>query len=169
MDKSQTFTKNDWVVHVNYGIGQIKGTEVKSISGDPTRYYRIETHNSTYWLPVDQIDSDLLRPLSTEEEMSRAVATLRKPPQELSTNLSIRQSTIKSAKQRNTIRAIARIVRDLRAYKRLKGGLNQTESNDFQSCKERLIEEWAIVTDANSTEIASELDDILDQHQIKSN
>jgi hypothetical protein len=49
----------------------------------------------------------------------------------------------------------------LRARQREKGALNKTERSAFRTLKQRLVEEWAIVTDAKAEKIASKLDNLL--------
>ena len=165
MEEAHAYSDGDWIVHSRYGSGQIKDVEVKNISGEETRYYRIKTTDSIFWMPVDQMDSDLLRPLSTPEEIHQAIATLQEPPEEMSANYKIRQIRIQDAQTSNTPRAIAQIIRDLRAYRRKKEALNSTERSAFRSLKQRLVEEWAIVTGIKTEKAASNLEDLLNPHQ----
>lgn len=162
--ENHTFAVGDWIVHSQYGIGQLKGVDVKGISGEDIKYYRIETSDSTFWVPFDQMDSDKLRPVSTSKEIEQAIAALQKPPQEMSSNYKIRQIRIKEALVGNTPQAFARIIRDLRAQQRKKGVLNESERNAFRILKERLIEEWAIVTGAKPNKVKTILDDLLDSN-----
>ena len=162
MEESHVYLEGEWIVHSHFGVGQIKGIEVKSISGGNTRYYRIKTADSTFWVPLDQMDSEVLRPLSTPEEIQHAIATLQNPPKEMSSNTKIRQSRIQSVRIGNTPGAIARLIRDLRARKRVKGILYSSERSAFRSLSERLVQEWAIVTDTKTEVIASELDSLLE-------
>lgn len=162
MEKAHVYLKGDWIVHSQYGPGQIKGVDVKGISGAETNYYKIKANNSTFWVPVDQMDSKLLRPLSTPEEIQQAITALQKPPKEMSSNYKMRQIRIQKAQDRNTPKAIARIIRDLRAYRRKMGVLNSTERSAFRSLKQQFIEEWALVTDAKNESVAMQLDNLLD-------
>lgn len=164
MEEICTYSEGNWIVHSHYGIGQIKGIDVKDISGEETRYCRIETTGSTFWVPLDQMDSEVLRPLSTPEEIQQAIAVLQKPPEEMSSNYQIRQKRIQQARIRNTPRAIARIIRDLRALRRDKGGLNSTEHNAYLNLKQRLAEEWALVKNAKTEKVVSKIDELLDPH-----
>jgi RNA polymerase-interacting CarD/CdnL/TRCF family regulator len=164
MEEAHVYSEGDWIVHSRYGIGRIKGVETKSISGEETHYYRIKTTDSTFWIPVDQMDSELLRPLSTPKEIQKAIAALQKPPEAMSSNYKMRQMRIQKAQSRNTPKAIARIIRDLRAYRRKMGVLNSTERSAFRSLKKQLVEEWAIVTDINTEKAASKFEILLDPH-----
>ena len=162
MEESHGYSEGDWIVHSHFGVGQIEGAEVKHISGEETRYYKIKTTNSTFWVPVNQMDSEVLRPLATPEEIQQAIATLKKPAEEMSSNTKIRQSRIQSVRIGNTPRAIAQLIRDLRARKRDKGILYSSERSAFRTLRERLVQEWAIVMGAKAEDIAAELDKLLD-------
>lgn len=162
MEETHGYLAGDWIVHSHYGIGRIKGVEKKSISGEETRYHRIKTTDSIFWMPVDKMDSELLRPLSTPEEMQQAILALQKPPEEMSSNYKIRQIRIRKAQSRNTPKAIAQVLRDLRAYRRKTGVLNSSERSAFRSLKQQLIEEWTLVTNTKYESVASQLDNLLD-------
>ena len=82
-DLNQVLSDGKWVVHNSYGVGQIRGYETKMINGKEVAYYRVETENSTFWVPLDQLDSDRLRPLSTKGEFKQAIKILELPPREM--------------------------------------------------------------------------------------
>lgn len=162
MEEKNTYTQDDWIAHSSYGIGQIKGIDTKNISGTDTRYYRVKTNDSTFWIPVEQMDSEVLRPLSTPEEIQQAIATLQKPAETMSSNYKMRQKRIKRAYIRNTPKALARLLRDLRAYWRSKGILNSTERNAYKTIKQRLIEEWVLVKNTKAEKVESRIERFLD-------
>ena len=166
MQEAQIYAEGDWIVHVNYGIGQIKGIDAKTISGEEMPYYRIEASDSTFWMPVGRMDSETLRPLSTPEEIREAIATLGNPPKKMSSNFKIRQNRIQRVRIHNTPRAIARLVRDLRAWKRKKGMFNQTERIAYRTLKQLLIEEWAIVIGMKAERAELELDLLLSKSNV---
>ncbi len=166
MESSHDFSEEDWLVHTHYGIGQIKGIEVKMISGAKASYFRIQTSDSTFWIPVDQIDSEILRPLSTLEEIQLAIAILQRPPKKMSSDHNARKTRIRRVQLQNTPEDTARLIRDLRARQRDKGELNMEESSAIRALKQRLIEEWSLVMDKKSEKVSSRLDDLLDHHQL---
>jgi CarD family transcriptional regulator len=169
MEESSPYSKGDWIVHSHYGIGQIKGIEVKGISGEETQYYRVKTTDSAFWMPIDKMDSELLRPLSSPEEIERAIDTLGMPAKEMSSNFKARQNRINRDRNRNTPRAIARLVRDLQGRQRAKGPLNGTELSALRALKQRFVEEWAIVSGAETETVESWLDRVLNPDPEESN
>jgi RNA polymerase-interacting CarD/CdnL/TRCF family regulator len=164
-EETRTYAAEDWIVHSQFGIGQIKGVDVKGISGEETSYFRIKTTDSTFWMPVDQMDSEVLRPLSTPEDIQQAITVLKNPPEEMSSNYKIRQIRIRQARIRNTPKAIARLIRDLKALQREKGILNSTERSAFRTLKQRLVEEWSLVTGIKTDKIALKLENLLNRRQ----
>ena len=161
ISESKAYSKNEWVVHSHYGVGRIVGEEVKNISGNETKYFKIETADSTFWVPVDQIESELLRPLSTREEIELAISALQGPAEEMSANSKLRQSRITSVRQDNTPVGIARLLCDLRARKRDKGVLYSSERSAYQTLSERLMQEWAVVTGTSPDVITAEFNQLL--------
>lgn len=159
------YTTGDWVVHTFYGIGQIEGVEEKDISGDEALYYRIQTDDSIYWMPVDQIGSDLIRRIADEEEIENVITILNRKPKEMASNHKTRKSRIRQTKLLNTPVAFARLVRDLRARQLMKGKLNLHERNEFDQFKKRLAEEWAIATGSTTEKIAKKLENLLNQQE----
>ena len=65
----------------------------------------------------------------------------------------------------NTPTETARLIRDLRARHDDKGKYNLEETSAMRVLKQRLVEEWSIVSGKNSEKIASRLDKLLDHHQ----
>jgi RNA polymerase-interacting CarD/CdnL/TRCF family regulator len=161
MQQLSTYDVGDWIVHMHYGVGQIKSLEVKCISGEDKKYYRIETEDSTFWMPADQMDSDLLRSVSTAEEIEEAIGLIQEPACEMPANLKTRQSHIKDVQNRNTTRSMALLIRDLRALRKQKVVLNNTESLALRMLTQRFVCEWAIVSGVSSAKAAVELEQLL--------
>lgn len=139
------FEAHDWIVHRHFGIGQIQCIEVKKISGEAQSYYRADSANGTFWIPVDQIDGELIRPLASRDEFQEAIDALARPPREMQKTHSSRISRIQTVRERNTPLAIAKLIRDLRARRRARGGLNKSERSALKTFSRRLINEWALV------------------------
>jgi RNA polymerase-interacting CarD/CdnL/TRCF family regulator len=165
MEQLHDYSQGDWIVHSYYGIGKIKGIETKSISGEDCRYYKIKATDSTYWLPIDQMDSEKLRPLATSEDIQQAIDVLHKPPKEMSSNQNTRKSRIRRVQLENEPEDVARLVRDLQARRKEKGILNQQERSAFSALKQQLIEEWAIISGLSPEAAASRLDFLLTQQR----
>lgn len=133
----------EWVVHRDYGVGQIKEIEYKTIAGRQNTYARIEMPDTIVWIPADQMDGEQLRPLADPERFQHAVGLLTKPPKEMAPNFRKRQARISTAVAENAPAETARLIRDLRARRREKGGLNRTERMALRDMTKRFVQEWA--------------------------
>ena len=166
MDTSHTYSRKSWLVHSNCGIGQIESIEVKGISGADVRYFRIQATDCTYWVPADQMDSELMRPVCSREEVRLVISILQKPPKEMSSDHNVRKNRIQRVQLRNIPEDFTRLIRDLRARQRTKGKYNLDENNVVRTLKQRLVDEWSIVAGISEKEIASTLDALLDHKQL---
>jgi CarD family transcriptional regulator len=152
--------EGNWIVHKRYGIGQIQGVEQKNISGEPADYYRVETHNSIVWLPVDDLNKDAFRALASQEEFEEAVAILQRTPRQMPSNFNSRKKRIREVKAKNSIRAIARLVRDL-WYRQTGRTLSNTEHRALRRFMQRLAAEWSVCRGMDTEEAREHVYDIL--------
>ena len=141
--KSSSFTKGDWIVHTFYGVGQIKSIEKKKIGDDQNKYFKVEAKNSTFFVPVDNIDTDRIRPVASKYMLKKAISTLKEKPQQLETDHTQRKRQISEMLNDPSLVTNATLVRDLRA-RRDEFGLNDHEENTLDKMTKRLIREWAI-------------------------
>jgi RNA polymerase-interacting CarD/CdnL/TRCF family regulator len=143
----QSFTEDEWIVHSHHGVGHIEEIERKRISGQEHAYLRVKLIDGTIWLPVDQMDDDQIRPVTEEEDFQKAVEVFNNPPREMDSNYRTRNSRIKNVLLNNTPISTARLIRDLRARRRVKGGLNQSERRALKELTRRFVQEWAVCQD----------------------
>ena len=83
----------------------------------------------------------------------------------MSSDHKMRKNDIRRVQQNNTLEDIARLIRDLRARQRERGELALEELNAMRALKQRLVEEWAIITGEKTDKIASKLEDLLNDQQ----
>jgi len=162
--ETQIFGKGDWVVHNRYGAGQVCGTEVKCISGKEANYYRIETSNSTLWVPVDQFSHDTFRPVASRSEFKQVLSILKRPPRIMNANFKMRHSRIQKVQSENSLQAIARLVRDLWARQSEKS-LSDTEQRALRRFTEHLLAEWAVCMKLEIDDARQQLHHILEENQ----
>ncbi|MFN2121902.1 MAG: CarD family transcriptional regulator [Candidatus Promineifilaceae bacterium] len=162
MKASQVYSEGEWLVHSVFGIGQIMGIEVKNISGANIDYFRIQTFNSTYWVPVNRVDSEKMRPVATLEEFARAIAILQRPPKAMSADHKVRKTHMERVQNQNMPEEMARLMRDLRARQRDKGVYHLDENNAIRTLKQRLADEWSVISGETIENATSRLDALLD-------
>ncbi|MFN2138214.1 MAG: CarD family transcriptional regulator [Candidatus Promineifilaceae bacterium] len=169
MESSHEYLIDDWLVHAAFGIGQIVGIEEKGISGTSVAYFKIRTTDSTFWVPVDRMDGEEMRPLFGIADIQLVIAALLRPPRAMPSNSQMRKNEIQRVLLLNSPVDSARLVRDLRARQRERGSLNLEELNAMRSLKRRLVEEWGMVTGSSADTIDSEIDDLLNARQPPAN
>ena len=55
-EESIKFAEGDWIVHLYHGVGQVISIESKSLDGNKVKYYKVQTKDSIYWVPVGKVD-----------------------------------------------------------------------------------------------------------------
>lgn len=138
-----TFSEGDWIVHRQYGIGQITKREEKTISGRCEEYYKVQTPDSVIWLPVNKLDQSWFRPIATPTDFNEAIDILKKPPTKMDSNFMKRKDRINRVQSENSIPAIARLIRDL-SGRRCNKSLSDTEQRALRHLTERFIAEWSV-------------------------
>ncbi len=162
MARSMTiFTEGDWIVHRQYGIGQVQKKEKKTISGNREEYYRVKTPDSEIWLPVNKIDMTCFRPISSPREINEALDILKNQPQQMDPNFANRKSRIAKVQSENSIPAIATLIRDLRGRKEHKA-LSSTEQTALRHLTDRFIAEWSVCMKIDDSNVRNKLNMLLE-------
>jgi RNA polymerase-interacting CarD/CdnL/TRCF family regulator len=166
MDQQNSHVPGDWIVHQYYGVGQLKGKETKQIGGKEGTYFRLEMSNTTVYIPEDKLESGCFRPIAPADKLKEMREILARPPKNMAGNFTIRKSRIMEAMTENSIESIARMVRDLRARRRNRKTLSQTEDSALRELTGRLLSEWAVAMDWDENEAREKLNTLLDKNGI---
>lgn len=164
MNQQPSLTTGDWIVHQYYGVGQLKGKETKQIGGKEGTYFRLEMSNTTIYIPEERLKSDWFRPIAPADKLKEVREILGRPAQKMAGNFNTRKSRIKKAMSENSIVSIARIVRDLRARRKKRKTLSQTEDTALRELTGRLLAEWAVAMDMNEEEAREKLNNLLEKN-----
>jgi RNA polymerase-interacting CarD/CdnL/TRCF family regulator len=160
----QEFSKGDWIVHLVYGIGMIEAVEKKSIGGEARKYYRVKAEESTYWVPVDDVNNDTVRPLASPRRIRRALRLLKEAPEKMASNYKIRRKRIRDTTLDGTLRSDIELMRDLFARQSARG-LNPTEEESFRTLKNRFLKEWSLSLNIDIEEARQKFNQLLRQNQ----
>jgi RNA polymerase-interacting CarD/CdnL/TRCF family regulator len=125
-DKELTYSVGDWMVHHKYGVGQVKKVEKKRLNRTKALYYKVQSNDSTFWVPVEKADSNHIRPLTSVSGLKKALRLLKKAPHEMDSNHKKRASRINQIWAEGRLSPICQMVRDLSAKEREKS-LSSTE------------------------------------------
>jgi CarD family transcriptional regulator len=169
-DEYMLFSIGDYIVHKNYGVGEVVGIEEKTLSSKTTTYYVVETKDSTFWMPVVKADNERTRLIVPAKTIhNKVIEVLEDDPQEMSSNHKTRRKRIKDVNASGNIVIVAELVRDLTYRKAVKGRLAVLEDKDLEYLKNRLITEW-ITEWAKSVrkpkqKVTQKVERILQQHR----
>ena len=155
-----TYSKGDWIVHSHYGVGQVKGIERKMLEGENKFFYRVKTFDGEYWLSVVQTDVEYIRPITSENQIKRALTLIRKPPEQLPKDHNKRTKVIVEALKDSSLNVKARMIRDLNG-KQQESRLNFTEEDAFLKMKRQLLNEWSVVKDEDREVLEEKLEKAL--------
>jgi len=149
--KPDSLTKGDWVIHAYYGIGQITKVETKAIGEDKARYFRVDARNSTFYVPVKNINYERVRPLSSDYKFRKAKKILKSDPENLPENHNDRRKYIHEFMSNSEMDTAAQMIRDL-SFRKSKNGLNDYETKTLENTEKLFLREWAIIQDISEEE-----------------
>ena len=138
------YSKGDWIVHANYGVGQVRGIEKKELDGEKKIFFRVKTFEGVYWLSVTKTDVEYIRPITSEHQLNRALTILRQSPEKLPENHTVRSKLIAETLRNPALYPKARMLRDLNG-KQQESKFNFTEEDAFLKIKKQLLNEWSVV------------------------
>jgi RNA polymerase-interacting CarD/CdnL/TRCF family regulator len=162
----QTYKVGDWIVHLIYGVGQIKKIEKKPIGETMKKCYRVRTDDGVFWLPTDNADNERVRPIAGPKRIQRALKALRSAPKKMAANFQSRRKRIKRVSLDGDLNTDLKLVRDLNA-RQFKKGLNDTEQDAFNTIVKRFLQEWSLSKDIEVEEAHEMLERFLRESRKK--
>lgn len=159
-DQLQDFSQGDWVVHLVYGVGQIKAIEKKTIAGDAQKYFRVKIQDGSYWVPVGEPESGRVRPLASKEEILEALEILKEDPDPMAKNYKTRRKRIMEDALDGDLDSDLVLIRDLTARQYDKG-LNDGDKTSLDRVKARLVKEMAVSFGIRQQEAEDQLETLL--------
>jgi len=166
MDSNMPYSVDDWVVHTQYGVGQIKRIEVKPIHGEKTNCFKVRTNDCTYWFPTNDIGNPRIRSVASKDVIQKIIKNLRRKSSRLDTDRKIWKQRIEEAQSDGDLVSLSIIIRDLSTQKILRQ-LNQTEEDALQYFKDRLLREWSSITQEVIETLRSTLQAYIKESQSK--
>jgi len=165
-DQELTYSVGDWIVHHIYGVGQVKRVEKKHLNQTKALYYKVQANNSVFWIPVERINSNHIRPLCSTNSLKKALRLLKKAPRELDSNYKKRETRINQIRADGSLTSICRMVRDLSAKEREKP-LSTTEKRALETFKDLLLREWSVCVGITIQDAQRELQKALQESWMK--
>ena len=140
---TQQWKAGKWLVHRQFGVGEIICRETKTISGEDAEYFRVKTVDSLVWLPVDDVSDDW-RSILSQEDFDEVLQALQKPPKPMADHYQSRNGRINKARSENDPLMSARLIRDLRGRWHKIGKLRSIERDAMRELTRSLVQEWAL-------------------------
>ncbi len=159
-DEQIKLKKGDWVSHLQYGVGQVEGKEKKSLSGESQEYYKVNTRNGVYWIPIDNLDSDRIRPVVSEKNLQKAISILESPAEMMDSKHTVRKKRIDEVTEEGDLLGFCELLRDLHG-KRAGGKLNTTEQRAHTTIKKKIAAEWSATREITVKEANKEINKLL--------
>jgi RNA polymerase-interacting CarD/CdnL/TRCF family regulator len=164
-DNAGKFSKGDWIVHLHYGVGQITGIEKKQIGDEKTAYYRAQTENSTFWVPVNELDDTRVRQIASKYRIRKAIKILKDTPEALSDDHNERKRQINEVMGEISLESGARLVRDLSA-RQASNKLNPSEEKALDQFSQNFILEWSVSMDSEIEKTREKFQELISEiHQ----
>lgn len=166
MEQETHFSIGEWVVHRQYGVGQIKKTEVMPLHGERTECFRVQVRGGAFWFPTDEVANPRIRPVASQEIISKVIKNLRRKPGKLDQDKKYWTQQIKEIPLDGDLVTISRLIRDLSAQKSLKR-LNDTQIRALSKFEERLLLEWSAITSVVIEEIRTQFNKLIRESKAK--
>lgn len=110
------------------------------------------------WLPIKKANGNWLRPVASPAKIKQAQDVLKSAPQPLPDNINSRKSRINEVNSNDKPEVIAELLRDLRALKKEKKTLAQTEEAALRHFTGCLVAEWAVSMDITIDEASQKFE-----------
>ena len=130
--KPDSLKKGDWIVHTYYGIGQIKSIETRSIGDEKNKYFKVIAKNSEFFIPVEQVDSDRVRPVASDYKLRKAKKILKEQPAQMPDDHNDRKKLLNETTSDSSMEVSAQTIRDL-LHRKQNHGLNDFEEKILHS------------------------------------
>ena len=103
----------DWIVHYYHGVGQVKDIVERGLAAQQDTFFRVATTEIEYWIPVDQADSDHIKPLRSVQEFEQALQIMAQSPTPMTETQNRNRRNIYERWLDGSLPARAALIRDL--------------------------------------------------------
>jgi len=152
--------KGIWIVHLYYGLGQVEGKDKKILEGKEQTFLKVKTADGDYWIPIEKIDNDRIRPIASKKQMRYALKLIQEPPQILPIDHKLRRKSILEAIRDISLYSNVRMIRDLN-YRRASSSLNSYDNDTLSRMKDRFLNECTLVMEESREELEKKLQSAL--------
>jgi CarD family transcriptional regulator len=157
-----TFEEGEYVVYPAHGIGVVRGIEQQNIGGSELKMLVVsfDRDKMTIKLPLNGATSSKIRKLCSKKEMQEAIDCLKSPTRVKKMMWSRRAQEYENKINSGVPISIAQVVRDLHRTA-TQPEHSYSERQIYQEALDRLIKEYAAVTQIGEKEAMEYLEKVL--------
>ena len=159
--EKRVYKVKDYVIYPKHGIGQITSIDKLTIAGIEASVYRIEITKEKLNLTIPTNQQQHLRPLSSSNQVNKALLILKGKAKIKRTMWSRRAAEYEQKINSGDIYQIAEVVRDLNKNTDMPMDQSYSERQLFEKAYDRLLGEVAIVLNISDDEAKGKLNKAL--------
>ena len=160
-NEKRIYKIKDFVIYPKHGIGQIVAVEKDTIAGIEIHFYKIEITKDKLVLTIPTNQQNHLRPLSSINQINKAISILKGKAKVKRTMWSRRAQEYEQKINSGEIYQIAEVVRDLNKNTDMPVDQSYSERQLFEKAFERLLGEVTVVLEATEEEAKEKLNKAL--------
>ena len=150
--EKRVYKVKDYVIYPKHGIGQITSVDKLTIAGIEASVYKIEITKDKLNLTIPTNQQQHLRPLSSSNQVNKAITILKGKAKIKRTMWSRRAAEYEQKINSGDIYQIAEVVRDLNKNTDMPVDQSYSERQLFEKAYDRLLGEVSIVLNISETD-----------------
>jgi len=150
--EKRLYKVKDYVIYPKHGIGQITSVDKLTIAGIEASVYKIEITKDKLNLTIPTNQQQHLRPLSSSNQVNKALTILKGKAKIKRTMWSRRAAEYEQKINSGDIYQIAEVVRDLNKNTDMPVDQSYSERQLFEKAYDRLLGEVSIVLNISETD-----------------
>ena len=150
--EKRVYKVKDYVIYPKHGIGQITSVDKLTIAGIEASVYKIEITKDKLNLTIPTNQQQYLRPLSSSNQVNKALTILKGKAKIKRTMWSRRAAEYEQKINSGDIYQIAEVVRDLNKNTDMPVDQSYSERQLFEKAYDRLLGEVSIVLNISETD-----------------
>jgi RNA polymerase-interacting CarD/CdnL/TRCF family regulator len=159
-ERNRSFQVGDQVIHWVYGLGEITQLDEKVLSGQTGKYYVVQFHDLTLWVPLSETGEYRLRLPTPAQDFQQLFLLLAGPGESLSADRYMRKTQLTDLLEDGTLESVCRVIRDLMYYRRT-NKLNENDNSILKRARNFLLNEWSAALSVTVRQAELELRNLL--------
>ena len=149
--EKKIYNLKDYVVYPKHGVGKIVGVEKAKIGNIDISFYKIFIEKEKLTLSIPLNKQSNLRPVSSINQINKAILILKSKPKIKRTMWSRRAQEYEAKISSGKIYELAEVVRDLNKGDDLMVDQSYSERQLFEKAYERILSEFQIILNSDKT------------------